>query len=116
MRRPAFFTYHFFSLLLLVFCSFSSAVRTSQSDGTSIGFSSDTAQVTHFAAWEIPNHTTTPVEISERSELTDVHSGHRAATPIFRLRLGWGRVWIPVFYTLLALAQPLFISVSNLRH
>ncbi len=116
MYKLTFRAYHLYSLLLLVFGSFSAVVSACHTDSAVVRFVSNSKQTVGLAIWEIPNHAVTPVEIFERSELNDVHDGHRELVSFFRLRLDWCDLSTPVFVTFLPVAQQLFLRFCNLRH
>ncbi len=116
MRKLTFRAYHLYSLLLLVFGSFSAVVSACHTDSAVVSFLSSTKQTVDLTAWEIPNHATTPVELFERSELTDAHGGHRVCSPVLRLRPDWCDLSVPVLITFLPVTQQLFLRFQNLRH
>jgi hypothetical protein len=116
MCKPTFRPYQLFSLLLLVSGSFSLVLSACQTDGSVVRFISNTKQTVDLATWEIPNHATAPVELFERSEPNDVHSGHRELAAVFRPRLDWCDLSVSVFVTFLPVAQQLFLRFCNLRH
>jgi hypothetical protein len=116
MCKLTFRAYYLYTLLLLVFGSFSAVVSACHTDSGVVSFISSTEQTVDLAAWEIPNHATTPAELFERSELSDVHSGHREAAPVFRLKPDWCDLSFAASATFLPVTQQLFLRFRNLRH
>jgi hypothetical protein len=116
MCKLTFRAYYLYTLLLLVFGSFSVIVSACHTGSDVVSFISSTKQKVDLTAWEIPNHATTPAELFERSELSDVHGGHREAVTVFRFKPDWCNLSFAAFPFFLPVTQQLFLRFRNLRH